>query len=264
MTGGRNIDRSIRDWLADDTDILPDRVLDAVVAELPVTRQERGRLAWLPTLAPIRFAAMAAVLVAAVAVGLAFLGSPGGIGGPRPTAPAPASPVTVSPSPSPALTATALPTPNVAPGYGTTPPGWPTSRPWVQAPPLPAPAGDPLPADLVGRVYNTNPLETQESQALVLTLRGADDPHCMAMYGDATISTCFTILWTPNYPLHAQDMGVRGPARIVDGNLVLAFAIVPFDPVCEGTSSTYTISEDGWTLQGVDVPSCSFQGFVRH
>ena len=44
MTGGQNTDRSIRAWLADDVDVLPDRVLNAVVAELPVTRQERRAL----------------------------------------------------------------------------------------------------------------------------------------------------------------------------------------------------------------------------
>ena len=82
------------------------------------------------------------------------------------------------------------------------------------------------------------------------------------MYDGA--STCFTILWTPNYPYHASDKAVRGPARMVDGNLVLTFALVPDDPGCEGTSSTYAVSEDGWTLTGTDVPPCSFRGFVRH
>ncbi len=258
MTGGQNTDRSIRAWLADDVDVLPDRVLNAVVAELPVTRQERRRLAWLPAMAPFRFAAMAAVLVAAVAIGFAVLGAPGGIGGPHPTDPAPASPVPVSPSPSPAPT----PTPTVDPGYATAPPNWPTNGPVPPNSALSSPAGDPLPADLVGRVYNTHPLEVDGDQVQVLTLRGPDDPHCTAMYGGA--STCFTILWTPNYPKHVVDPGARGSARMVDGNLVLTFSIVPYDPECEGTTSTYAVSEDGWTLEGVDVPPCSFPGgFVR-
>ena len=42
------------------------------------------------------------------------------------------------------------------------------------------------------------------------------------------------------------------------------FSVVPYDPVCEGTTSTYVISDDRWTLEGVDVPPCSFRGFVRH
>jgi hypothetical protein len=207
---------------------------------------------------------VAAVLVAAVAVGLASIGSPRGIGGPAPTAPAPApaSPAPISPSPSPAPTVTPVVTSSVGPGYGSAPPGWPTNAPIPPASALPSPGGDPLPADLVGRLYNTNPIEVDGDQALVLTLRGADDPHCTAMY-DGT-STCFTALWTPNYPKHAQDPAVRGAARIVDGKLVLTFAIVPYDPDCEGTASTYSISDDGWTLQGVDVPACSIQGFVRH
>jgi hypothetical protein len=150
----------------------------------------------------------------------------------------------------------------VGPGYGSAPPGWPTNAPVPPASPLPSPTGDPLPADLVGRVYNSNPIEVDGDQALILTLRGPDDPHCTAMYGGA--STCFTILWTPNYPMHVQDPAVRGAARMVAGNLALEFSIVPYDPVCEGTTSTYAVSEDGWTLQGIDVPSCSFRGFVRH
>ena len=111
-------------------------------------------------------------------------------------------------------------------------------------------------------MYNVHPFEVDGDQALVLTLRGPDDPHCTAMYGGT--STCFTILWTPNYPKHVQDPAVRGAARIVDGNLALEFSVVPYDPVCEGTTSTYVISDDRWTLEGVDVPPCSFRGFVRH
>jgi len=263
MTGERNMNRAIRDWLADDVEILPGRVLDAVVADLPVTRQERRRIAWLPPMPPARLAAMAAVLVAAVAIGLAGLRLPEGIGAPNPTAPAPVSPVPSTPSPSPAPTGTPIPSPTMAPGYGSAPPGWPTPAPVPPASPLPSPAGDPLPADLIGRLYNSNPMEVQGDQAQVLALRGPDDPHCTAMYHGT--STCFTILWTPNYPNHVQDPAVRGSARMVDGGLVLTFAIVPNDAECEGTTSTYAVSEDGWTLQAVDVPPCGFPGgFVRH
>jgi hypothetical protein len=104
-------------------------------------------------------------------------------------------------------------------------------------------------------VYNGNPLEVQGGQALLLTLRAADDPHCLAMFGGR--STCFTILWTPNYPKHVQDPAVRGPARIVNGQLALEFALVPNDKACEGTTSTYAIEAGGDVLRGVDVPVCS-------
>ena len=56
--------------------------------------------------------------------------------------------------------------------------------------------------DLVGREYNSHPLQT-------------------------------------GYPKHFSDPGVRGSARIVDDKLVLGFDLVPFDQPCEGTSSTY-------------------------
>jgi hypothetical protein len=130
------------------------------------------------------------------------------------------------------------------------------------ATPLPSPAGATLPADLIGREYVSDPMHALGIQAEVLTLRAADDPHCAAMYRGR--STCFTILWTPNYPKHVDDPAVRGPARIVDGKLVLGFALVPNDPDCEGTSSSYAISADGSTLDGVDVSTCSYRRFVRH
>jgi hypothetical protein len=128
--------------------------------------------------------------------------------------------------------------------------------------PLPDPPGDPIPAGLIGRQYNDEPPTIQDLQAEILTLRPADDPHCAALYEGR--STCFTILWMPNYPLHVQDPAVRGSARIVDGRLVLAFDLVPNDPECQGTSSTYEISPDLTTLTGVDVPGCSYQRFTAH
>lgn len=205
----------------------------------------------------LRFAFVLAAVAVSVAVGLGLVARPGQIGGPPPSAAVPsasAAPPSASPSPS----ATIEP----SPGYGSAPPDWLTPAPLAPATPLPAPTGAVLPDTLLGRSYNVDPPVTQGTQALVLTLRAADDPHCMAMYAGG--STCFTILWTPNYPRHTSDPGVRGPARIIDGNLVLGFALVPNDPGCEGTSSTYAISPDGWTLRGTDVPACSFQGFTRH
>jgi len=128
--------------------------------------------------------------------------------------------------------------------------------------PLPDPSGSPLPAELVGRQYNVDPPALDGSQALVLTLRAADDPHCLALFEGR--STCFTILFTPNWPKHIEDPGVRGPARIVDGQLVLGFALVPFDQPCEGTTSTYAVEAGGDALRGLDVPACSFTEFVKH
>jgi hypothetical protein len=172
---------------------------------------------------------------------------------------APSTPAPASPTPSAA--AIASPTATLKPGTATPPAGWPTPAVLVPASPLPSPGGSALPADLIGRQYVTDPIHTQGIQAEVMTLRAADDPHCVAMFGGA--STCFTILWTPNFPNHVSDPAVRGPARIVNGKLVLGWALVPSDPNCEGQSATYSISADGWTLDGVNVPDCPDRGYVR-
>jgi hypothetical protein len=254
MTTERETARALRALFEDDVSVMPDHVLDAVLAELPVLSQHRGRR-WRGSPTPLRFAITAAVLVVAITAGIGLLGRTGGTGGPI------ASPAT--PSASPSARPSATPDPTVAPGYASAPPDWPTPPPLAPSSPLPDPEGSPLPADLVGRQYNTDPPEVQDIQAQVLTLRAADDPHCVALYGGR--STCFTILWTPNYPRHVSDPAVRGSARVVDGALVLGFDLVPSDPECEGMSSTYTISADGWTLRANDVPPCSFPpGFVRH
>jgi hypothetical protein len=166
----------------------------------------------------------------------------------------PAATLAVSASPTPAATA--------GPGYGTTPPGWETPRPVSPPKPLPDPSGQPLPTELIGRQYNVNPPEIIGSQAAVLTLRAADDPHCLALYEGR--STCFTVLWTPNWPDHAQDPAARGSARIDGETLVLGFDLIPNDPGCEGTTSIYAVSADGSTLSGVDVAGCTFPGFVEH
>jgi hypothetical protein len=201
------------------------------------------------------------VLLASVAIVVAACGS---------TAGSPTPPNTSTATPSTAATSTpalASPTPSAAaittlkPGTATPPAGWPTPAVLVPTSPLPSPGGSALPADLIGRQYVTDPIHTQGIQAEVMTLRAAKDPHCMAMFGGA--STCFTILWTPNYPKHIDDPAVRGPARIVNGKLVLGWALVPSDPNCEGQSATYTISADGWTLDGDNVPDCPDRGYVR-
>lgn len=255
MTTDRRIEGAFRALLDDDVTMLPDRVLEAVMAGLPNNRQQRRarRMSWLRSTTPRRLGIVGAALGVVVVAGIGLLVRPGGVGGPEPTVPI----VVPSASPSP------TPSPSPPPGYGSVPPDWPTPPPYAPASPLPDPPGSPVPAELIARVYNSQPLETQGGQALLLTLRAADDPHCMALYGGR--STCFTILWTPNYPKHMTDPAVRGSARIVDGNLVLGVDIVPMDSSCEGTSSTYSISSDGWTLQGLSVgSSCTHPEYIRH
>jgi hypothetical protein len=258
MTADRETVRALRTLLEDDVTVLPDRIFDAVLADLPVTRQERpifGRPGRSFRIAPIRYLVLVGVAVVAFAVGFALYGNLGGVSGPAGPIPS------ASPSPS-ASSAIAHRSPAPKPGTATPPAGWPTPVVLVPTSQLPSPEGAALPADLIGREYVSAPINVQGIQAEVLTLRAADDPHCAAMYGGK--STCFTILWTPNYPKHVLDPAVRGSARIVDGKLVLGWALVPNDPGCEGTSSTYSISADGWILDGIQVPDCSYRRFVRH
>ena len=250
MTSDTATERALRALLEDDVTVLPDRVLDAIVAELPLRRQRRSWL--LPRPRGLVGAVAAVALIVAVVVGFGL--RPGGVGGPLAT-PTPTPSPTATPSPTPS------PTPLPSPGYGSAPPDWPSPMPVSPPAPLPDPAGDPLPANLVGREYNVDPPSTQGSQAEVLTLRPADDPHCKALYGGR--STCFTILWTPNYPKHDQDPAARGSARIVDGNLVLAFDLVPNDPSCEGTAATLKVSADLSTLDAV-TPGCAYERFTAH
>ena len=126
---------------------------------------------------------------------------------------------------------------------------------------LPDPVGEPLPADLIGRTYGVNPPEIQGTQESILSLRAADDPHCAALYPDG--STCFTILWTPNWPKHVTDPAARGAARIAEGNLVLRFDWVPFGKECEGKLSTYAVEDGGATLSGIDT-ECGYPAFAAH
>ena len=254
MTAETATERALRALLEDDVTVLPDRVLDAIVAELPLRRQRRRW--WSRPGAPAR-AAIAVVAVAiAVTVGIGLVFRQGGVAAPA---------ATPTPTPTPSPTATPIPTPSPtpppSPGYGSAPPDWPTPAPVSPPSPLPDPAGSPLPANLAGREYNVDPPSTQGDQAEVLTLRAADDPHCIALY--AGRSTCYTILWTPNYPKQVQDPAARGSARIVDGNLVLAFDLVPNDPSCEGTSATFKVSADLSTLDTV-TPGCGYQRFTAH
>ena len=110
MSTDRETTRIVRSWLEEGVTALPDRVLDAVLDQLPATPQRRS---WWPTWRSNRMntyakllAAAAAVLVVAV-VGYQFLPRAGGPGG-QPT---------ITPSPSAALLARGTFTATVGSGY---------------------------------------------------------------------------------------------------------------------------------------------------
>ena len=88
MSTDRETSRIVRSWLEDGVTALPDRVLDAVLDEVPATPQRRSwwptrRIAQVNKFVPVAIAA-AAVLVVAV-IGYNMLPGPGGPGG-QPTA----------------------------------------------------------------------------------------------------------------------------------------------------------------------------------
>jgi hypothetical protein len=228
MNDDRSLERAARSWIEAGPTQAPDRPIDAALRRIQTTPQERDlRIPWrFPPMNPAARLAGAA-LVAVVAIGAVYIAfrPASGFGGPNATA-----------------------TPSVQPSG---------DLPLFPASPLPAPSGAALPSDLVGRTYRVEPAEVNQGRQLVLTLRGADDPHCMAIY--AGTSTCFTVLWSP----FKDDPGARGSARIVAGNLVLGFALVPFDLACVGSEATYAIADAGATLRGIDPPACTFAGFVE-
>jgi len=111
MHTDRDTTRIVRSWLEEGATALPDRVLDAVLDQVPATRQRR---AWWPAWrfadmnTPIRIAIAAAAVVIVALVGINVLPKSGGVGGlPSPTpSPGPTSP---SPGPTPSPSPTALP-----------------------------------------------------------------------------------------------------------------------------------------------------------
>ena len=107
MSSDPDTTRVVRSWMDEGVTQLPDRVLDAVLDQLPATPQRRaGWLAWRsPFMNKIAgFGLAAAALVAVVLIGSQLLGSPSGdIGGPggEPTPPTSSdSPPKASVSPS--------------------------------------------------------------------------------------------------------------------------------------------------------------------
>jgi len=105
--------RIVRSWLDEGVTQLPDRVLDAVLDEVPATPQRR--VTWWPARrlstmsATLKFGLAAAVVAAAVLIGVNLLGTPSNTGGPGPEP-----------------TSTAVPTPTAEPT--------PTATPWSGLP----------------------------------------------------------------------------------------------------------------------------------
>jgi hypothetical protein len=110
MNAERDVSRIVRSWLEEGVTALPDRVLDAVLDQIPATPQRRPwwpprRSALVNTYAKVAIA-LAAVVVVAVA-GYNLLPRYGGVGG-IPTSPPP----TATPVPTPAP----VPSGSIAPG----------------------------------------------------------------------------------------------------------------------------------------------------
>jgi hypothetical protein len=109
MSAERDATRIVRSWLEEGVNVLPDRVLDAVLDQLPATPQRRaGWLAWrhpfMSTTA--RIVAAAAAIVVLVLVGYQFVFR-SNVGGPN-TSPTP------SPNTQPTVAVTPSPTPVAA------------------------------------------------------------------------------------------------------------------------------------------------------
>lgn len=85
MSTDRETTRIVRSWLEDGATALPDRVLDAVLDELPMTPQRRSwwparRLSTVNTI--IKFGLAAAVVAVVVLIGINSLGGTSSVGGP--------------------------------------------------------------------------------------------------------------------------------------------------------------------------------------
>ena len=99
MNSERDANRIVRSWLEAGSNGIPDRVLDAVLSELPSTPQRRST--WSPwrsqtTSAFIKIGAVAAVVLLAVVVGSRFLPGDASVGVPTATS-SPAPSATLSP-----------------------------------------------------------------------------------------------------------------------------------------------------------------------
>jgi hypothetical protein len=143
----RGFDRMAEAYLADGPTVLADRVLDAALGEVHVTRQQRARwrAPWrFPDMSTFAKVAVAAVAVIAVGlVGMTFLqpGGNGGVGAPS-AAPSPTVVPTAPPDPTDAVTSSAPTAPPLtgaftSPSLGYTisyPDTWetrPATAPWT-------------------------------------------------------------------------------------------------------------------------------------
>ena len=137
MSADRDVDRIVRSWLDEGVTRLPDRLLDAVIDQVPATPQRRSL--WPARRFPVmnnpalRLGFAAAALVVAVGLGASLMSGPqvGGVASPSPTPSPTASP---SPSASPEETATVL-----RPGPHALDPAFPVSITF-DIPPTTAPA----------------------------------------------------------------------------------------------------------------------------
>jgi hypothetical protein len=115
MSTDRDVTRIVRSWLEEGATALPDRVLDAVLDQVPATSQRRAlwparRFRELNNALKFTMAATAVVVVAIVGINL--LPRSGGVGGPVQTvAPTPRS----TPSPSAASSQSPAPSPSPSP-----------------------------------------------------------------------------------------------------------------------------------------------------
>ena len=161
MSTDRDLNRIVRSWLDEGATSLPDRVLDAVLDQVPATPQRRP--SWLARRTPtmnntVRFALAAATVVAVALIGYQLLIGPN-VGGPGPAP-------SLTPAASSEPTASAIPALNgQAPldpgqyrvtGTGlpigitvTVPEGWGASGNWV----LIGPNGNDLPNGMAIRFY---------------------------------------------------------------------------------------------------------------
>ena len=104
MTDDRSLERAARSWIEVGPTRAPDHAVDAALARIQTTPQERDWLPWrIPDMSPIlRVAVLAVVVIAVGATSIALWGGTG-IGGPpaaTPTpSPSPSAPPSSSPSP---------------------------------------------------------------------------------------------------------------------------------------------------------------------
>ena len=212
MTTDQETTRIVRSWIQLGVDQLPERVLDAVLDEVPTTPQRRSHWsAWrslqMPTIAKV--AAAAAVLLVIAVVGFRLVPASGEVGGPAPTA-----------SPTPAPTATPVPTiTGTLAGQGalqpgryrvnaeipgvtvTVPAGWTTETDWV----VRGPHGYDVPAGMAVRFYTLDNLAKNPMSAA----DGKLEPPLGPTVADLVQAIATHLAWTASAP---TDITIDGHA----------------------------------------------------